>query len=136
MPTAYHTDPILTPVDATPLGFATRNTRQPANGGGLGEWAAAVVHGSSLRPPDPTVGGQPGVGRQLGWSTGLQHSRAMRQRFSGRMLAVPTMGVHPAYGPVGFSTRTQKLANGVAALNTDYTPTSDHVAQSFVNFGG
>jgi len=135
MPTQYHTDPILTPVDATPLGFATRNTRLPPNGS-LGEWASTVIHGATLRPPDPAVGGQPGVGRQLGWSTGLQSSRAMRQRFSGRVLAVPTMGVHPAYGPVGFSTRTQRLANGVAALNTDYTPTSDHVAQSFVEYGG
>lgn len=91
--------------------------------------------GVSLLPPDPSVGGESTQRDQLGWTTGLRRARSLHQKFSGATLVVPTMGVHPAYGPVGYSTRSQRLANGVNALTTDFLPSQEAIAQSFVNPG-
>jgi hypothetical protein len=61
------------------------------------------------RPPDPAVGGLPGMTHALGWTTGLRLSRSFRQLFGGQTLKMPSMGVHPIQGPVGYSTRSDRL---------------------------
>lgn len=84
------------------------------------------------KPPDPATGGAMGPQKPFGYSTGLSEPRRWRQRFSGRTLVVPTMGVHPAIGPVtGDQARSQKLSNGVIALAHDYTPVNSAVAGLF-----
>ena len=80
------------------------------------------------RPPDPSVGGQTGLSRAFGWTTGLLQPRAFRTLFGGRTLVVPNQGPHPATGPVGFSNRTGRLAAGVNALYTDPVPSPEDVA--------
>ena len=81
------------------------------------------------RPPDPSVGGMIGQQTPLGWSTGLSEPRRWRQRFNGRTLVVPSMGVHPNVGPVGGDlARSQKLYNGTTALVHDYTVSNSTVA--------
>lgn len=87
------------------------------------------------RPPDPTVGGEPGRSHALGWTRGLNPFRFMHQRFTGRTLVVPSMGVHPQEGPVGFSSRLDRLADRRAALESDYTPTPEQVARIFTGGG-
>jgi len=84
------------------------------------------------RPPDPTVGGMPGIANGLGWSTGLRPSRTLRTRMGGETLVVPTMGVHPAEGPVGVSNRTGRLESGVAALIETWLPSQQEINNSFV----
>lgn len=91
--------------------------------------------GASLLPPDPSYGGQPTQRDQLGWTTGLRFARSLTQRLTGATLVVPSMGANPAVGPVGYSTRSQRLANGVAALSTDYLPSMQQIAESFVSPG-
>ena len=79
--------------------------------------------------PDPAVGGVMGQQTPFGWSTGLSEPRRWRQRFSGRTLVVPSMGVHPNVGPVGGDiARSQKLYNGTTALVHDYTMSNSQVA--------
>lgn len=96
-----------------------------------GDWTAPKTEGGSLLPPSPSVGGQPGRTNQLGWTTGLSQTRRLRQKFTGRTLVVPTMGAHPAVGPVGFSTRSQRLRNGVGELTASRLPPSSVIAESF-----
>lgn len=80
------------------------------------------------KPPDPSVGGRMGP-QGFGWSTGLSEPRRWRQRFNGRTLVVPSMGVHPNVGPVGGDlARSQKLYNGTTALVHDYTVSNSTVA--------
>lgn len=125
--------PVFAPEDNPALPDASDSSGRAANSpdriGGSPE------RGSALRPPDPAVGGETTQRNQLGWSTGLRDSRAFRQRFTGATLVVRNMGAHPAVGPVGFSTRSQRLANGVQALSTDFMPSADQVAASFVSPG-
>lgn len=83
------------------------------------------------RPPAPDVGGEPGISRGLGWSTGILPSRARRMKFQGETLVVPTMGVHPAVGPVGFSNRQQRLDNGVAGLINQWLPSQQEINEQF-----
>ena len=90
-----------------------------------------VASGFVPRPPDPAIGGLPGISHGLGWSTGLRNSRAFRQAFDGRTLVVPTMGVHPIQGPVGYSTRSDRLSYGIAALSSDGMPTNEQVGKVF-----
>lgn len=85
------------------------------------------------RPPDPAVGGQPGMTHGLGWSTGIRNGRAFRQHFTGQTLVMPSMGVHPVQGPVGYSTRTDRLSYGVAALNGPDIPSNASVAQQYAS---
>lgn len=104
------------------------NHLEPVSVGQRGNWPEARAG----LPPEPSYGGQPGVVRQLGWSTGFRRLGKLHNRMTGRTLVVPNMGAHPAVGPVGFSTRSQRLRNKVEALRTDYTPTAAQVQQSFV----
>ena len=84
---------------------------------------------SAGETPDPAVGGVMGQQTPLGWSTGLSEPRRWRQRFNGRTLVVPSMGVHPNVGPVGGDiARSQKLYNGTTALVHDYTKSNSEVA--------
>lgn len=92
-----------------------------------------VASGFVPRPPDPAIGGLPGISEGLGWSTGLRNNRAFRQAFDGRTLVVPSMGVHPIQGPVGYSTRSDRLAYGVAALSSDGMPTDQSVSTLFAS---
>lgn len=85
------------------------------------------------RPPDPAVGGQGGSMGVLGWSTGRRNGRAFRQRFGGQTLVVPAMGVHPIQGPVGFSTRTDRLTYKVDALTGDDIPTDESVGSQYAD---
>lgn len=87
------------------------------------------------KPPDPAVGGLPGASKPFGWSTGLSDPLRFRQRFTGKTLVLPQVKMHGAYGPVGQSARQQRLENGVAALNAEYTPDSATVAAQFVGRG-
>ena len=87
-------------------------------------------------PPSPSVGGVVGAGHQLGWSTGLREPRAFRQSLRGQTLVVPQVKMHGAYGPVGQSSRQQRLANGVNDLYSgDRLPSSSAIAASFVGMG-
>lgn len=83
------------------------------------------------RPPDPSVGGMHGLSRKFGWSTGLRPSRTLRQLFSGKTLIVPTMGVHPVEGPVGFSSWMDRRDLGVEALYNEWLPSQRQIQQSF-----
>jgi len=82
-------------------------------------------------PPSPSVGGQVGAGQQLGWSTGINHPRTHRMPLTGRTLIVPSMGVHPNVGPVGFTARQQRLENGVDDQTRDYLPDPAVIAANF-----
>lgn len=83
------------------------------------------------RPPLPSVGGENGRAEALGWTTGLRPFRWSKQPFRGATLVRPTMGVHPATGPVGLSNRQGRLQAGVAALTTTYLPSATEVRQMF-----
>lgn len=83
------------------------------------------------RPPLPSVGGEPGRREALGWTAGLRPYRWSKQPFRGATLVRPTMGVHPATGPVGLSNRQGRLQAAVAALTTDYLPSANEVRQMF-----
>lgn len=87
------------------------------------------------RPPDPTVGGAPGLGNALGWTTGLLPSRTHRMPFTGQVVVVAPMGVHPVAGPVGFSNRQGRLANGVNALVEQWLPSQQQINEDVVNMG-
>ena len=110
--------------------YSTRSTQPtPAN---------AVSGDTSIiaqvpQPPSPSVGGEARQNGALGWSTGFGFFRRFRGGFTGRTLVVPSMGLHPADGPVGFSTRSQRLRNRVQALTNDYTPTRQEAVQEVVN---
>lgn len=86
-----------------------------------------------VAPPDPSYGGQAGTSKPLGWSTGIRSSRAFRQPFDGRTLRVPSMGVHPAEGPVGYSTRSDRLVYAARALQSDGMPDNATVAAEFAD---
>lgn len=116
--------PAKTQPDA--LIFATRSTRGNGPTGGAGNTPA--VHSRQLLPPSPSTGGEPGQLGRLGWSDGFLAFRR-RTSFTGRVITRPSMGVNPAVGEVGLSTRSQRLKNRVAALSTDYTPSSQSVAE-------
>jgi hypothetical protein len=82
-------------------------------------------------PPDPSAGGQPGISRMFGWTTGLLPSRTMRQPLGGATLVRPSMGAHPNVGPVGFSTWTDRREAGVAALYDEWLPSARTIQESF-----
>lgn len=116
--------PLLTPQDGVLL-FRTRSTHRASAA------AARMVPDTlpaNLMPPDPSKGGEMGVGNQLGWSTGFGAFRRM-STFTGRVITRPTMGANPATGPVGYSTRTSRLRARIEALYNDYTPSNQAVAQ-------
>jgi hypothetical protein len=81
--------------------------------------------------PSPSVGGQTGIARAYGWTTGLLPSLIWRLRFRGTVLIVPHDGPLPVTGPVGVSNRTGRLAVGVDALTASYLPSPQAIAQSF-----
>lgn len=83
------------------------------------------------RPPDPAVGGLPGMTRAIAWTTGLRNSRAFRQAFGGQTLKMPNMGVHPIQGPVGYSNASDRLVYGVNALTATDIPSNESVAEQF-----
>lgn len=124
--------------DPNPMLLTTRSTHKHRLTDPVGDWLQYTddTRTFTLMPPPPSVGGSVGVPSQLGWSTGLSKHRNRHQPLKGQTLVVPNMGAHPAVGPVGFSTRSQRTANGVAALGTDYTPTAAEVARSFHDHGG
>lgn len=96
--------------------------------------ASAGIEAAVVPPvPSPSVGGMPGRSHALGWSTGLRFARHLHARFTGRTLVVPNMGAHPAEGPVGFSTRLDRLSAGTQALYTDYVPDPKEVAAMFTS---
>jgi hypothetical protein len=97
-----------------------------------GDWSAPRTIDGGLLPPSPSVGGQTGRTNQLGWTQGLRSYRHIRQFFTGATMVVPSMGAHPAVGPVGFTTRSQRLANGVQDLYSTYLPAPSVIAQSFL----
>lgn len=84
-------------------------------------------------PPSPSVGGEPGNSLGVGWSTGIRNSRAFRQPFDGRTLVVPNMGAHPVSGPVGFSTRTDRLVYNARATESDNMVDNKTVTEEFAN---
>lgn len=83
------------------------------------------------RPPLPSMGGEPGRSQPLGYSTGLLPSKTFRQPFRGAVLVRPTMGANPVGGPVGRSSRQDRLQAGVKALTDVYLPSTDQVRQMF-----
>lgn len=85
---------------------------------------SVIPAGFIPRPPDPAVGGKAGLTKFLAWSTGLRNTRAFRQAFDGRTLRVSNMGPHPIQGPVGYSTRSDRLFYGVQNLKGSGTPSS------------
>lgn len=108
--------------------YSTRSTRG-ANATTPPETNMAI--GShDLTLPDPAVGGERGPFGVLGWSTGFGMYRRTTP-FTGRNLRV-SPPLLKAEGHVGFSTRSQRLRNGVEALQTDYTPSSQEAAREIV----
>lgn len=88
------------------------------------------------RPPLPSTGGMPGRTHMLGWTTGMLPSRTFRQLFTGKVVVIPTQGVHPVDGPVGFSNRQGRLAAGVAALVDTWLPSQQQINQDVVGMTG
>lgn len=88
------------------------------------------------RPPDPATGGKPGMTDALGWTTGIRNNRAFRQAFGGQTLVVTAMGAHPIQGPVGYSTRTDRLVYGVRALSGEDIPSSASVGEEYATLDG
>lgn len=84
-------------------------------------------------PPSPSAGGRPGMGHRLGWSTGLRTSRSFRQRFGDDSIVIDVRNqVHPVEGPVGYSTRGDRLVTrSQYVLNGAGEPTPDQVRESF-----
>ena len=96
--------------------------------------SAGMIDGAFVpRPPDPAFGGKPGPGHRLGWTNGLRHSRAFRRRFGDDSIVIDAQNmVHPVEGPVGYSTRGDRLVYGADLLaNGDGAPTNAQVAESF-----
>lgn len=87
------------------------------------------------RPPDPATGGEPGPGKRLGWSTGLRTSRSFRRRFDDESIVIETYNkVHPVEGPVGFSSRTDRLVYGAeVVLNGTGAPTNAQVTAMYAD---
>lgn len=83
--------------------------------------------------PDPSIGGQVGNSLGVGWSTGIRNSRAFRQPFDGRTLVMPNMGAHPVSGPVGYSTRTDRLVYNARATQAVDTVDSASVADLYID---
>lgn len=89
--------------------------------------------GRQLAPPVPSIGGEPGVPSQLGWTDGFRKVLGKLHRpLRGAVVTVAPMGVHPNVGPVGYSTRADRLRARYRALTTDYTPNGADVARTFV----
>lgn len=116
--------PSLSPADAVGCEIVT-----PADRIGFANHDEAIP--VVPKPPSPSVGGQTGIARALGWTVGLLPHRTMRQRFTGKVLVVPNQGPHPVVGEVGRSNRTGRLAANVDALTRDYLPPPDVIAASF-----
>lgn len=116
-------------VSASPIG--TKGTSQE------GDFTPPISYVVTVpRPPLPSTGGMPGRSHMLGWTTGLLPSRFYRQRFTGKVLVVPTQGVHPVEGPVGFSNRQGRLASGVDALVNQWLPNQQQINEDIVSMNG
>lgn len=129
--TAY--SPAYSPINESPLlPEYSHTTGDPANSGNLMGNPKGYFE---LMPPDPAVGGQPTQANQLGYSTGIRPYRSLAQPLTGAVLVIPALGANKPGGPVGYSTRSQRLANGIQALSTDYLPSQEAIAQSFISPG-
>ena len=98
--------------------FGTRSqAASPANA------APGIVDSYPVRAtvvvPDPATGGEARQDRALGWSDGFGELFSTAA-FRGQVLAIRSLGVHPADGPVGFSTRSTR--GKLDALYSDFTP--------------
>ena len=120
--------PIMAERDA--VFYATRSTRATPPNGNPGRMAQTF----NLEPPDPTTGGEMGQFDQLGYSTGFGAFKRGTP-FTGRVITARPLGAHPPVGPVGYSTRSQRLRQRVEALYTDYTPSDQQVAQEILTRG-
>ena len=101
-----------------PVIFGTRS--QPAEyANGFPMPVDSYPVSSTVHVPDPASGGEARQGRGLGWSSGFGDLFSPAS-FRGQVLAVRSLGVHPADGPVGFSTRSTR--GKLEALNSDFTP--------------
>lgn len=111
--------------------YRTRSThRTLANGAPLG----GVNVPTNLLPPDPSTGGEPGQGSQLGWSDGFGKYRRI-SAFTGRTIVTQNPGPNPPVGPVGRSNRQARLRARIEALYTDYTPGAQAVAREVIENG-
>ena len=90
-----------------------------------------VNHSGTLKVPNPSEGGEFGSGSRLGWSEGFGRM-FRRASFTGATLVGKSLGVNPVEGHVGFSTRQQKLRNGVISTMTDSAPDNEAVAKEIV----
>jgi hypothetical protein len=115
-----------------PESYGTAIKVENHRGNVFGERAPIGIVPEVPKPPSPSVGGQVSAARPLGWSTGISDPLRWRQRFTGKTLVVPQTKVNMTGGPVGYSSRSQRLDNGVANLQTDYTPSPADVAAQFV----
>lgn len=99
-----------------------------------GQWSESFQGPS--RYIDQTIGGRPGNGNTLGYSTGMRPRKESRTPLTGRVLVLKNMGVHPVVGEVGRDNRANKLFAGVASQNTDYQPlTTAQIAAQFTGRG-
>jgi len=111
----------------TGVPFPVANHRVPVNAAGPYPFAAHTVP----PPPDPSIGGEAGPLRQLGWSDGIRPIRWAHQLFTGMAVRAPSNRPNPRTGDVGYRDWSGRRAAGVNALLTDRTPTSEAVAAAF-----
>lgn len=117
--------PGYTENDGAILPFQTRTQGAPAND--VGPLFAAVIPDL----PNPAIGGETGPLGVLGFTDGFLALRR-KAAFTGRVIVRRSLGVHPASGPVGYTTRSQRLRNAVEALYSDYTPGSQEAAREII----
>jgi len=81
---------------------------------------------ASTKLPDQDTGGFFESIQRLGFSWGLGAFR-MGTRMRGQLIERDPIGLHPADGPVGFGTRSNRRP---VFLYTDYTPSDEEVAKA------
>lgn len=83
------------------------------------------------RWPNPSEGGEPGAGNQLGWTKGIQHRRWHTTPFKGGHITLKGNKAHDTRGPVGRRDFLGSLAQRVPYQFVEISPTPQEVATAF-----
>jgi hypothetical protein len=130
-------DPMYAPMLTTdPLAYGLPDevsTHKPYPEEHDGDWWGATANQEYITP---SIGGKVGPSVGYGWTTGIKPRKQVRSPLDGRTLVVaPGQANNPNVGQVGRDGHADRLAAGVAALNTDFLPPMDVISASFIGAG-